>query len=65
MRLMVTVVLQLIRLPLRILDFVDGPDSLPPKGTTASDAFPESLSSLMRVKDTDESSHQYLAATGV
>ena len=52
-------------LPLRILDFVDGPDSLPPKGTTASDAFPEVIVKFNAAKDTDESSHQYLAATGV
>ncbi len=52
-------------LPLRILDFVDGPDSLPPKGLTDSDGFPDVIVKFNAAKDTDESSHQYLAATGV
>ena len=52
-------------LPLRILDFVDGPMSLAPKGTTASDAYPDVIVKFNAAKDTNECAHQYMTATGV
>ena len=51
-------------LPLRVIDFVDGPHSLPPKGTTASDAYPEVIVKFNAAKDTNECAHQYMTATG-
>ena len=52
-------------LPLRIIDFVDGPRSLAPAGTTASDAYPDVIVKFNAAKDTDECPHQYMTATGV
>ena len=52
-------------LPLRILDFVDGPMSLPPKGTTASDAYPEVIVKFNAASSGSASNHSYLNATGV
>ena len=52
-------------LPLRILDFVDGPNSLPPKGTTASDAYPEVIVKFNAASSGSASNHSYLNATGV
>jgi len=46
-------------LPLRLLDFVDGPDS------SAGDSYTDCIWKFNAAKDTDESSHQYLAATGI
>ena len=52
-------------LPLRILDFVDGPKSLPPKGTTASDAYPDVIVKFNAASSGSASNHSYLNATGV
>jgi hypothetical protein len=52
-------------LPLRILDFVDGPDSKAPVGTTVSDAYPDVIVKFNAAKDTNECPHQYMTATGV
>ena len=52
-------------LPLRILDFVDGPDSLAPVGTTASDAFPDVIVKFNAASSGSASNHQYLNATGL
>ena len=52
-------------LPLRILDFVDGPTSLPPKGTTASDAYPDVIVKFNAASSGSASNHSYLNATGV
>ena len=52
-------------LPLRVIDFVDGPRSLAPAGTTASDAYPDVIVKFNAAKDTDECPHQYMTATGV
>lgn len=52
-------------LPLRIIDFVDGPTSLPPKGTTASDAFPDVIVKFNAASSGSASTHSYLNATGV
>jgi len=52
-------------LPLRILDFVDGPNSLPPKGTTASDAYPDVIVKFNAASSGSASNHSYLNATGV
>jgi len=52
-------------LPLRILDFVDGPMSLPPKGTTASDAYPDVIVKFNAASSGSASNHSYLNATGV
>ena len=51
-------------LPLRIIDFVDGPNSLPPKGTTASDAFPDVIVKFNAASSGSASNHSYLNATG-
>ena len=52
-------------LPLRILYFVDGPTSLPPKGTTASDAYPDVIVKFNAASSGSASNHSYLNATGV
>jgi len=52
-------------LPLRIIDFVDGPKSLPPKGTTASDAYPDVIVKFNAASSGSASNHSYLNATGV
>ena len=52
-------------LPLRIIDFVDGPNSLPPKGTTASDAYPDVIVKFNAASSGSASNHSYLNATGV
>ena len=52
-------------LPLRILDFVDGPDSLAPVGTTASDAYPDVIVKFNAASSGSASNHQYLNATGL
>ena len=51
-------------LPLRLLDFVDGPDSLAPVGTTASDGFPDVIVKFNAASSGSASTHQYLNATG-
>ncbi len=51
--------------PLRVLDFVDGPDSLAPVGTTASDAFPDVIVKFNAASSGSASNHQYLNATGL
>jgi hypothetical protein len=52
-------------LPLRIIDFVDGPTSLPPKGTTASDTYPDVIVKFNAASSGSASNHSYLNATGV
>ena len=52
-------------LPLRILSFVDGPSSLPPKGTTASDTYPDVIVKFNAASSGSASNHSYLNATGV
>ena len=52
-------------LPLRIVDFVDGPNSLPPKGTTDSDAYPDVIVKFNAASSGSASNHSYLNATGV
>ena len=52
-------------LPLRIVDFVEGPHSLPPKGTTASDAYPDVIVKFNAASSGSASNHSYLNATGV
>jgi hypothetical protein len=52
-------------LPLRIISFVDGPSSLPPKGTTASDAYPDVIVKFNAASSGSASNHSYLNATGV
>jgi hypothetical protein len=52
-------------LPLRIIDFVDGPSSLPPKGTTASDTYPDVIVKFNAASSGSASNHSYLNATGV
>ena len=52
-------------LPLRIIDFVDGPKSLPPKGTTASDTYPDVIVKFNAASSGSASNHSYLNATGV
>ena len=52
-------------LPLRIISFVDGPSSLPPKGTTASDAYPDVIVKFNAASSGSASIHSYLNATGV
>ena len=52
-------------LPLRILDFVEGPHSLPPKATTASDAYPDVIVKFNAASSGSASNHSYLNATGV
>ena len=51
--------------PLRIIDFVDGPSSLPPKGTTASDTYPDVIVKFNAASSGSASNHSYLNATGV
>ena len=51
--------------PLRVLDFVDGPDSLAPVGTTNSDAFPDVIVKFNAASAGNASPHSYLNATGV
>ena len=52
-------------LPLRIVDFVDGPRSLPPKGTTASDGFPDVIVKFNAASSFTVSPHMYLNCLGV
>ena len=52
-------------LPLRILDFVDGPTSKAPVGTTASDAYPDVIVKFNAASSGSASNHSYLNATGV
>ena len=52
-------------LPLRIIDFVDGPSSLPPKGTTASDAYPDVIVKFNAASSFTVSPHSYLNCLGV
>ncbi len=52
-------------LPLRILDFVDGPSSLPPKGTTASDAYPDVIVKFNAASTFTASPHSYNNPTGL
>jgi len=52
-------------LPLRILDFVDGPSSLPPKGTTASDAYPDVVVKFNAESTFTASPHSYNNPTGL
>ena len=52
-------------LPLRILDFVDGPHSLPPKGTTASDAKPDVIVKFNAASTFTASPHSYNNPTGL
>ena len=52
-------------LPLRIIDFVEGPHSLPPKATTASDAYPDVIVKFNAASSGSASNHSYLNATGV
>ena len=51
--------------PLRVLGFVDGPSSLAPKGTTASDTYPDVIVKFNAASSGSASTHQYLNATGV
>jgi len=52
-------------LPLRIIDFVDGPKSLPPKGTTASDAYPDVVVKFNAASTFTASPHSYNNPTGL
>jgi len=52
-------------LPLRILDFVDGPHSLPPKGTTASDTYPDVICKFNAASTFTASPHSYNNPTGL
>ena len=52
-------------LPLRVIGFVDGPKSLPPKGTTASDAFPDVIVKFNAASSFTVSPHMYLNCLGV
>ena len=52
-------------LPLRILDFVDGPSSKAPVGSTASDAYPDVIVKFNAASSGSASNHSYLNATGV
>ena len=51
--------------PLRVIGFVDGPNSLAPKGTTASDTYPDVIVKFNAASSGSASTHQYLNATGV
>ena len=51
-------------LPLRIIDFVDGPSSKQPVGTTASDAYPDVVCTFNWPSSVTVSPHQYQRATG-
>jgi len=52
-------------LPLRIIDFVDGPKSKAPVGTTVSDAYPDVICKFNAASSGSASNHSYLNATGV
>jgi hypothetical protein len=52
-------------LPLRIIDFVDGPKSLAPAGTTASDAFPDVIVKFNAASTFTASPHSYNNPTGL
>ena len=52
-------------LPLRILDFVDGPDSLAPVGTTNSDDFPDVIVKFNAASTFTASPHSYNNPTGL
>jgi len=45
--------------PLRVIDWVDGPHSLPPKGLTASDAFPDVILKFNAASSFTASPHSY------
>tara|TARA_R110001592_G_scaffold172698_1_gene411186 strand:+ start:86 stop:700 length:615 start_codon:yes stop_codon:yes gene_type:complete len=51
--------------PLRVVDWVDGPDSLPPKGTTASDSFPDVILKFNAASSGTASPHSYNNPTGL
>ena len=53
-----------VTLPLRIIDFVDGPDSKQPVGTTDSDAYPDVVCIFNWPSSVTVSPHQYQRATG-
>ena len=52
-------------LPLRILDFVDGPTSKAPVGTTASDAYPDVIVKFNAASTFTASPHSYNNPTGL
>jgi hypothetical protein len=52
-------------LPLRIIDFVDGPKSLAPAGTTASDAYPDVIVKFNAASTFTASPHSYNNPTGL
>jgi len=52
-------------LPLRIIDWVDGPKSLPPKGATASDAYPDVIVKFNAASTFTASPHSYNNPTGL
>jgi len=52
-------------LPLRIIDFVDGPKSLRPKGTTVSDAYPDVIVKFNAASTFTASPHSYNNPTGL
>ena len=52
-------------LPLRIIDWVDGPKSLAPAGTTASDAYPDVIVKFNAASTFTESPHSYNNPTGL
>ena len=53
-----------VTLPVRIIDFVDGPDSKAPVGTTASDTYPDVVCVFNWPSSVTVSPHQYRRATG-
>ena len=52
-------------LPLRIIDWVDGPKSLAPAGTTASDAYPDVIVKFNAASTFTASPHSYNNPTGL
>ena len=52
-------------LPLRVIDFVDGPKSLAPDGTTASDAYPDVIVKFNAASTFTASPHSYNNPTGL
>ena len=53
-----------VTLPIRIIDFVDGPNSKAPVGTTASDTYPDTICTFNWPSSVTVSPHQYRRATG-
>ncbi len=53
-----------VTLPLRVIDFVDGPNSKAPVGTTDSDGFPDVVVVFNQASSVTVSPHQYRRATG-